>query len=254
MNPLPPKRFLDEPHVGPRTILWLNEAQRYLRDPFADIRTGIATALMELLADAREPVLVLGTLRPEHWQELTRTPERTEVDRFAAARRLLNGNYLQVPETFTNAEVTTARQSGNHLLAAAANRVTGATVTQQLAGALTTHAGWAGIATKPYPPPTPAHSVPNPFYVVALPLVTNECAATACCSFSRHAPSRLPICRAIFPTIRQKSSSSVRTRGPRPANFSNGRSAATTRSSIRSRLHVRRCTLAWSASFSAWTT
>jgi hypothetical protein len=34
VNPLPPKRFLDElGRVGPRTIVWLNEAQRYLRDP-----------------------------------------------------------------------------------------------------------------------------------------------------------------------------------------------------------------------------
>lgn len=137
VNPLPPKQFLDElRHVGPRTVVWLNEAQRYLRDPSADTRTGIASALLELLADdSRGPTLVLGTLWPEHWQELTRRPADTETDRFAAVRRLLDGNYLRVPETFTNAEVTVARQSGDHLLAVAASRLTGTAVTQQLAGA-----------------------------------------------------------------------------------------------------------------------
>ena len=137
VNPLPPKRFLDElRQVGPRTIVWLNEAQRYLRDPSADIRTGIATALLELLADDnRGPVLVLGTLWPEHWQQLTRTPGNAETDRFTAARRLLDGNYLRVPETFTNAEVTVAQQSGDRLLVVAASRLTGTEVTQQLAGA-----------------------------------------------------------------------------------------------------------------------
>ncbi|MEU2121113.1 DUF4365 domain-containing protein [Nocardia niwae] len=136
VNPLPPRRFLDElKHVGPRTIVWLNEAQRYLRDPGADVRTEIATALLELIADdSRAPVLVLGTLWPEHWQELTHRPETAEADRFAAARRLLNGNYLRVPESFTNAEVTMARQSGNPLLTAAASRVTGTAITQELAG------------------------------------------------------------------------------------------------------------------------
>lgn len=137
VNPLPPKRFLDElGHVGPRTIVWLNEAQRYLRDPSPDVRTGIATALLELLADdSRRPVLVLGTLWPEHWQELTCKPENSEADRFAMTRRLLDRNYLRVPDTFTNAEVTMARQSGDHLLVVAANRVTGTAVTQRLAGA-----------------------------------------------------------------------------------------------------------------------
>ncbi|MCX2729443.1 DUF4365 domain-containing protein [Saccharopolyspora sp. NFXS83] len=137
VNPLPPKQFLEQlGRVGPRTIVWLNEAQRYLRDPSADVRAEIATALLELVGDvSRKPVLVLGTLWPEHWQELTRTPNKDEVDQFGPARRLLSGRYLRVPDTFTNAEVTRARQSGDRLLAIAANRVTDSAVTQQLAGA-----------------------------------------------------------------------------------------------------------------------
>ncbi|WP_348536642.1 DUF4365 domain-containing protein [Nocardia carnea] len=137
VNPLPAKRFLDElVEIEPRTVVWLNEAQRYLRDPAIDIRTGIATALLELLTDdSRGPVLILGTLWPEHWRELTRKPPEEQADNFSAARRLLIGNYLQVPAAFTNAEVAAAKGSEDRLLAVAARQVTGTAVTQQLAGA-----------------------------------------------------------------------------------------------------------------------
>jgi len=137
VNPLPPRRFLDElALVGPRTVVWLNEAQRYLRDPSAELRADIATGLRELLADdSRGPVLVLGTLWREHWNEITRKPDSTEIDQFAAVRRLLEGSYVRVPATFTNAEVSAARRSGDERVAVAASQVTGAGVTQYLAGA-----------------------------------------------------------------------------------------------------------------------
>ncbi len=136
-NPLPPRRFLDELKlVGPQTVVWLNEAQRYLADPAEDVRAGIANELLALLADeSRGPVLVLGTLWPEHAHELTHEPEeKAEVDRFRAARRLLDGNQVRVPDRFTNAEVAVARQSGDPLLVAAASRPAGTSVTQELAG------------------------------------------------------------------------------------------------------------------------
>ncbi|OXM54135.1 DUF4365 domain-containing protein [Amycolatopsis alba DSM 44262] len=137
MNPLPPRRFLEELKlVGSRTVVWLNEAQRYLADPAEDVRAGIAAELLALLGDeSRGPVLVLGTLWPDRWQELTHEPEKAEVDPFASARQLLEGNHLRVPDRFTNAEVTVARQSGDPLLVAAANRLAGTSVTQELAGA-----------------------------------------------------------------------------------------------------------------------
>ncbi|GAB3901931.1 hypothetical protein GCM10029964_091470 [Kibdelosporangium lantanae] len=115
--------------------MWLNEAQRYLRDPSANVRTDIATTLLEVLADdSRGPVLVLGTLWPEQWHELTRTPDEGKGDLLAAARRLLTGHHVRVPDTFTNAEVAMARRSADQVLVAAASRATGTAVTQQLAG------------------------------------------------------------------------------------------------------------------------
>jgi tetratricopeptide (TPR) repeat protein len=137
LNPLPPRRFLEElTLVGPRTVVWLNEAQRYLRDPSAELRADIATGLRELLADnLRGPVLVLGTLWREYWNELTRSPDEGKTDQFGTARRLLEGSYVRVPDTFTNAEVSAARKSGDQRVADAANQNVGSGVTQNLAGA-----------------------------------------------------------------------------------------------------------------------
>lgn len=137
LNPLPPRRFLDElALVGPQTVVWLNEAQRYLRDPSAELRADIATGLRELLADdSRGPVLVLGTLWHEYWQELTRMPDPKEIDQFVSARRLLAGSYVKVPDTFTNAEVSAARRSADQRVVKAASQVASTGVTQFLAGA-----------------------------------------------------------------------------------------------------------------------
>lgn len=137
LNPLPPRRFLDElALVGPRTVVWLNEAHRYLLEPPTELRADIATALDELLADrSRGPVLVLGTLWHNYWDELTHRPERNEIDPFLPARRLLAGRSARVPDVFTSAEVGEARKSDDGRIAAAASQITGMGVTQFLAGA-----------------------------------------------------------------------------------------------------------------------
>ncbi|GGU15164.1 hypothetical protein GCM10010178_03330 [Lentzea flava] len=137
VNPLPPRRFLHElGRVGPRTVVWLNEAQRYLLEPDPSLRAAIATALRELLADeTRGPVLVMATLWHRYWAQITAKPAPEKSDELVAARRLIEGGYVRVPDTFTNAEVAEARRSGDRLLAAAANRATGTNVTQYLAGA-----------------------------------------------------------------------------------------------------------------------
>jgi hypothetical protein len=136
LNPLPPRRFLDElGSVGPRTVVWLNEAQRYLLDPPAELRTEIATALRELLMDsARGPVLLLGTLWPEFWVELTRKPTAGEADQFVAARRLVEHSYVHVPDTFTSVEVDAARRSLDQRVVQAASQDASSSVTQYLAG------------------------------------------------------------------------------------------------------------------------
>jgi hypothetical protein len=63
--------------VGPRTVVWLNEAQHYLLPPNPTMGEQIAAALRTLMQDPkRGPVLVLATLWPEYWSSLTTRPPR----------------------------------------------------------------------------------------------------------------------------------------------------------------------------------
>ena len=55
--------------AGPETVLWLNETQIFLRG-----QPDVSVALRRLLAGS-EPVVVMGTIWPEFWKELTPTPD-----------------------------------------------------------------------------------------------------------------------------------------------------------------------------------
>ena len=69
IDPARPEAALRElPRLGPRTVVWLNEAQFYLDAP-GGLGERIAAGLREALRDpARGPVLVLATLWPQHWE------------------------------------------------------------------------------------------------------------------------------------------------------------------------------------------
>lgn len=68
----------------PRTVLWLNETQRYLTDADDD---PAVRALHALLNDpGRGPALVLGTLWPEHLRDLTQGD--TPAERLLEGRRI----------------------------------------------------------------------------------------------------------------------------------------------------------------------
>jgi hypothetical protein len=87
--------------IGPRTVLWLNETQRYLLSPGSDIGERAATKLRELLRDpARGPILVLGALWTEYNDMLTAQPARGEKDVHAQARTLLIRAGIRVPDMF----------------------------------------------------------------------------------------------------------------------------------------------------------
>jgi Flp pilus assembly protein TadD len=89
--------------VGPKSVVWLNEAQHYLASTEAGER--IAAALRALLADpSRGPVLVLGTLWPRYWDELTALASEGP-DPHSQARELLAGRDLRVPECFTGRQL-----------------------------------------------------------------------------------------------------------------------------------------------------
>ncbi|MEU8653648.1 hypothetical protein AB0C53_28185, partial [Streptomyces sp. NPDC048737] len=118
--------------IAPKTVVWLNEAQHYLGpDPRGE---QVAAGLRELLTDpSRAPVLILGTLWPEHWDTLT---TRTTPDRHPGARALLGGHKIDVPKAFTPADLAALDATGNAdpRLTQAAQNAADAQVTQYLAG------------------------------------------------------------------------------------------------------------------------
>ncbi|MFI9833798.1 helix-turn-helix domain-containing protein [Streptomyces sp. NPDC051913] len=141
-HPFDPTRAeaaLEDLHrVGPRTVVWLNEAQHY----FGNQKFGeqIAAAVHRLLTDKeRGPVLVLGTLWPEYANAYTVLPEAGGDDPYSRVRELLAGHTLSVPDAFDTAALATATvlaEKGDELLADALSRARGAgRITQDLAGA-----------------------------------------------------------------------------------------------------------------------
>ncbi|MFD0903304.1 hypothetical protein [Actinomadura sediminis] len=124
-DPTRPNAALDGlDRVGPRTVVWLNETQEYLGGE------QVAAKLRSLLADsARAPVLVLGTLWPEHHTVLTRTPG-------SQARQVLEGTTIEVPEYFTGDDLAAlAEHAGaDPRLAQAAESAADGQITQYLAG------------------------------------------------------------------------------------------------------------------------
>lgn len=111
-NPISARQFLAElAGVGPHTVVWLNEAQRYLIASDPDIAHAIAVGLRDLLADPRRtPVLVLGTLWPRYLDQITAAPASPQ-DPLEAARVLLIDHTIAVPGTFTGADLHAARAS-----------------------------------------------------------------------------------------------------------------------------------------------
>jgi hypothetical protein len=119
--------------IGPRTVVWLNEAQFYL-DVTDGMGERVAAGLRELLRDpARAPVLVLATLWPQFWDVLTACP-RPGADPHAQARELLAGNDITVPATFTPAQVGQLAEAEDGRLALAARLAADGQVVQFLAG------------------------------------------------------------------------------------------------------------------------
>ena len=134
-HPIDPQAALAGlPGASPRTVIWLNEAQRYLGT--AD-GTGerVAAGLRELLRDrVRGPVLVLATLWPEFWDELTARPPGG-ADPHAQARELLTGRNIPVSAAFTGEQLRLLEEAGDPRLAQAAAGSRDGHVIQYLAGA-----------------------------------------------------------------------------------------------------------------------
>ncbi|WP_217212460.1 hypothetical protein [Streptomyces sp. AC550_RSS872] len=133
LNPTAPHAALAAlPDIAPKTVVWLNEAQHYLTpEPLGE---QVAAGLRELLNDpSRAPVLVLGTLWPEHWDTLTTC---TMPDRHAGARALLSGHKIDVPDAFTTADLAAldTTDDADPRLTQAAQHAKGTQIAQYLAG------------------------------------------------------------------------------------------------------------------------
>ena len=122
--------------IGPRTVVWLNEAQFYLEPAEGERGERVAAGLRDLLRNsARAPVLVLGTLWPQYWDTLTARPPGGGADPHAQARELLAGHDITVPAAFTPAQLGELAGSGDARLVLAARLAPDGAVTQFLAGA-----------------------------------------------------------------------------------------------------------------------
>ena len=121
IDPSRPDAALRElPGIGPRTVVWLNEAQFYLDPAEAGLGERVAAGLRELLRDpGRAPVLVLATMWPGFWDALTARPADGE-DRHAQARELLAGHDITVPAAFTPAQMGQLAQAADARMALAA--------------------------------------------------------------------------------------------------------------------------------------
>ncbi|KOX35620.1 hypothetical protein ADL06_06505 [Streptomyces sp. NRRL F-6491] len=124
--------------VGPRTVVWLNEAQHYLGDPVLGERIAAAVHQLLLSPESR-PVLVLGTLWPPYAQQYALLPGSGEPDPHSRVRELLSGRTLGVSDTFDAralAQATVLADEGDRLLGDALTRARAdGRVTQDLAGA-----------------------------------------------------------------------------------------------------------------------
>ncbi|GAA4340857.1 hypothetical protein GCM10023086_76750 [Streptomyces venetus] len=140
-HPFDPTRAsaaLEDLHrVGPRTVVWLNEAQHYLGD--REDGEEIAAALHQLLTSPqRGPVLVLGTLWDDYVKQYIALPAPGGLDPHSRVRELLAGHTVSVPDAFDThalASATALAKRGDRLLADALSRARAdGRLTQDLAG------------------------------------------------------------------------------------------------------------------------
>ncbi|WP_406458128.1 hypothetical protein OG782_35325 [Streptomyces sp. NBC_00876] len=119
--------------IGPRSVLWLDETQRYLNGGSGE---RAARALRRLL-DLVTPLAVVGTMWPEHLRRLTEN-RRGGEDESPFSRALLTGRHamIAVPDTLAGDTPAVAAAAARDPRLAAAVRAagTGHRVLQHLTG------------------------------------------------------------------------------------------------------------------------
>jgi uncharacterized protein YidB (DUF937 family) len=137
IDPSRPEAALRElASIGPRTVIWLNEAQFYLDSSANGLGERVAAGLRELLRDpTRAPMLVLATMWPQFWDQLTTRPPAGADDPHAQARELLAARDIAVPTAFTASQLPLLGAAGDPRLSQAGEAAEDGRVIQFLAGA-----------------------------------------------------------------------------------------------------------------------
>ncbi|MFF9559971.1 tetratricopeptide repeat protein [Streptomyces albus] len=123
--------------VGPYTVVWLNEAQRFLLTADSTEGERTAAALRRMMhAQERQPVLILVTLWPKYWDQLTSDPRDGHTDLRPHARHVLDGSSIRVPAAFEPEDLKNLTEASmrDARLAQAAENAEQNQVTQYLAG------------------------------------------------------------------------------------------------------------------------
>ncbi|MEW1777110.1 hypothetical protein [Streptomyces sp. NPDC086777] len=116
--------------LGPRTVLWLNEAQDFLTGQAGEA----AAAALRRRMEEPGPLVVLATLWPSYYRDLTATPEAPGEDAHPHARALLDPVVpITVPEAFDGQALRELATRADLSLATAARTTPAGTITQTLA-------------------------------------------------------------------------------------------------------------------------
>jgi hypothetical protein len=90
---------------SPRTVVWLDELQRYL-----DGERGLTGAVVRALLDAPHPAVIISTLWPERYAAYTTIPSSGGPDPYARAREVLDlADVIRIGAEFSAAEQDRAR-------------------------------------------------------------------------------------------------------------------------------------------------
>jgi hypothetical protein len=127
-----------------RTVVWLDELQRYLGADY-----GLSAALIRAALDSAGPVLLIGTLWPELYRTYTAQPQFGRPDPWATQRDLLAiATTVRIGAELSRGETTRARQAaqGDRRIEVAL-RADGYGLTQTLAAAPELVARWEDART-----------------------------------------------------------------------------------------------------------
>jgi hypothetical protein len=122
--------------IGPRTVLWLDDAHNHLNPRLGGDAVGNARMLRELLSSPEVvPVLVAATLWPGHWLALLRGQSGAAGAQVSAL--LAAATRIVIPDKFLGEHLADVRQAARKdpRLAAALAGAPGGRITQYLAGA-----------------------------------------------------------------------------------------------------------------------